>query len=199
MAEGLNKALLIGNLGAEPELRFTQSNRAVLKFRLATTESYLAESGERREVTHWHNVVLWGKRAEALSKILQKGSSVYVEGRIETRSYDDKDGVKRSVTDITANNLILLGRRDGGGGGGGGSPGGGGGGERGGGGGYGGGGGGGGYGGGGGGRGRAPSGGGGGGGGRPAPAGSDREEIPADDFGGGGGDIGGGSDDDIPF
>jgi single-strand DNA-binding protein len=194
MAEGLNKALLIGNLGAEPELRFTQSNRAVLKFRLATTESYLAESGERREVTHWHNVVLWGKRAEALSKILQKGSSVYVEGRIETRSYDDKDGVKRSITEITANNLILLGRRDGGGGGGGGGSSGGGGGSS--------GGGGGGY--GGGGRGR-PSGGGGGGssgggggGGRPAPGGAEREEIPADDFGGGG-DMGGGSDDDIPF
>lgn len=117
MAEGLNRAMLIGNLGAEPELRFTQNNRAVLKFRIATTESYMAESGERKEVTHWHNIVLWGKRAEALSKILTKGTQVYVEGRIENRSYDDKDGVKRNITEISATNLILLGRRGGGEGG----------------------------------------------------------------------------------
>jgi len=116
MPEGLNKALLIGNLGADPELRFTQNQRAVLKFRIATTESYATESGERREITHWHNVVMWGKRAEALSKILVKGTQVYIEGRIESRSYEDKDGVKRTATDINANNLILLGRRDGAGG-----------------------------------------------------------------------------------
>ncbi|MDP3274991.1 MAG: single-stranded DNA-binding protein, partial [Deltaproteobacteria bacterium] len=116
MADGMNRAMLIGNLGADPELRFTQSNRAVLKFRIATTESYQTESGERKDVTHWHNIVLWGKRGEALSKFLSKGSQVYVEGRIENRSYDDKDGVKRSVTEISATNIILLGRRGGGGG-----------------------------------------------------------------------------------
>ncbi len=113
MAEGLNRAMLIGNLGAEPELRFTQNNRAVLKFRIATTESYADASGERKEVTHWHNVVVWGKRAEALAKILTKGMQVYVEGRIENRSYDDKDGIKRSITEISASELKLLGRRDG--------------------------------------------------------------------------------------
>jgi single-strand DNA-binding protein len=180
MAEGLNRAMLIGNLGAEPELRYTQNNRAVLKFRIATTESYMTDAGERKEVTHWHNIVLWGKRAEALSKILTKGTQVYIEGRIENRSYDDKDGVKRNITEITASNLILLGRRgggaeagaEGGGGHGGGARSGGG---------FGGG----------------P--GGGPGGGRepqrpaaPPSGGADRDEIPPDDFGGG-------SDDDIPF
>lgn len=113
MAEGLNRAMLIGNLGAEPELRYTPNNRAVLKFRIATTESYLTESGERKEITQWHNIVLWGKRAEALAKILTKGTQVYVEGRIDHRTYDDKDGVKRNITEITATNLILLGRRNG--------------------------------------------------------------------------------------
>lgn len=108
MAEGLNKALLIGNLGADPELRFTTNNRAVLKFRLATTESYMDQNQTRQEVTHWHHVVLWGKRGEALSKILSKGTRVYVEGRIETRSYEDANGVKKSATDIVATNLILL-------------------------------------------------------------------------------------------
>ena len=120
MAEGLNKALLIGNLGADPELRFTTNNRAVLKFNLATTESYLDQNQTRQEVTHWHRVVLWGKRGEALAKILSKGSRVYVEGRIETRSYEDSAGVKKYTTDIVASNLILLGGRGEGGGAGGG-------------------------------------------------------------------------------
>ena len=190
MAEGLNKAMLIGNLGADPELRSTTGGRSVLKMRLATTESYVDQNKQRQEVTHWHNVVLWGPRAEALAKLLNKGSRIYVEGRIETRSYDDKDGVKRSATDIVAQNLILLdGRRgEGGGGGGGGEHGG-----------YGGGGGGGGgfggrsQGGGGGGYGGRPQGGG-GGGGRQAPARDDSHDMPPDDIGGGGG-----SEDDIPF
>jgi single-strand DNA-binding protein len=111
---GVNKAILLGNIGADPELRFTQSNKALLKFRMATSENYLAESGEKKEVTHWHNVQMWGKRAEALSKILTKGMTVFVEGRIETRTYDDKDGVKRSATDINASNLEIVGsKRDG--------------------------------------------------------------------------------------
>lgn len=104
--------MLIGNLGADPELRFTTNNRPVLKFRLATTESYMDQNQTRQEVTHWHHVVLWGKRGEALAKILSKGSRVYVEGRIETRSYEDSNGVKKSATDIVASNLILLGGRN---------------------------------------------------------------------------------------
>ncbi len=106
--------MLIGHLGADPELRFTTNNRPVLKFRIATTESYLDQNQTRQEITHWHQIVLWGKRGEALSKMLSKGSRVYVEGRIETRSYEDANGVKKSVTDIVASNLILLsGRADG--------------------------------------------------------------------------------------
>ena len=118
MAEGLNRATLIGNLGAEPVLSYTQTNRAKLIFRIATTETYVTDSGERRDNTQWHNIVLWGKRAEALSKFLTKGTQVYIEGRIENRSYDDKDGVKKYVSEISVSNLILLGRRGGEGGGG---------------------------------------------------------------------------------
>lgn len=103
--------MLIGHLGADPELRFTTNNRPVLKFRIATTESYLDQNQTRQEITHWHQIVLWGKRGEALSKMLSKGSRVYVEGRIETRSYEDANGVKKSATDIVASNLILLGGR----------------------------------------------------------------------------------------
>jgi len=108
MAEGLNKAMLIGNLGQDPELRATPNGRSKLTLRLATTESYLDQNKQRQEVTHWHNVVLWGPRAEALHKILSKGSRIYVEGRIETRSYEDKDGVKKYTTEIAAQNIILL-------------------------------------------------------------------------------------------
>ncbi len=174
MADGLNKAMLIGHLGADPELRTTQNNRSVLKFRLATTETYLDANNTRQEVTHWHSIVLWGKRAEALSKYLSKGSRVYVEGRIETRTYEDQNGVKKAATDINATNLILLdGRRSEGGAGGGGGP-------------------------------PRPSGGGstprpaGGAAGGAAGGGSRGgfDDLPPDDFGGGGG---GGNDDDIPF
>lgn len=108
MADGLNRAMLIGNLGADPELRFTEGNRAVLKFRIATTETYLTQDREPKQVTHWHNIVIWGKRAEALQKLLSKGSRVFVEGRIETRAYEDKDKIKRSITEISATNVILL-------------------------------------------------------------------------------------------
>lgn len=117
---GLNKVMLIGNLGADPELKYTSGAQSVLKIRLATTETYLNKAGERQERTEWHSVVLWGKRAEALAKFLHKGKTIYVEGRIQTRSYEDKDGVKKYATDINANDIILLGGRGEGGGGGGG-------------------------------------------------------------------------------
>lgn len=119
---GLNKVMLIGNLGADPELKYTQGGQSVLKMRLATTEKFQNKAGEQQERTEWHNVVLWGKRAEALHKFLHKGKTIYVEGRIQTRSYEDKDGVKKYATDINANDIILLGgRSDGGEGGEGGS------------------------------------------------------------------------------
>lgn len=113
MAEGLNRVMLLGNLGADPELRMTPSGQAVLKLRLATSESYLDRNRVRQERTEWHSVVVWGKRAEALSKILTKGTRLFVEGGLRTSSYDDKDGNKRYRTEIVASNVIL-----GGGGGG---------------------------------------------------------------------------------
>jgi single-strand DNA-binding protein len=116
MADGLNRVMLLGNLGADPELRMTQGGQAVLKLRLATTESYLDRNKVRQERTDWHNVVIWGKRAEALSKILNKGSRIFVEGRIQTSSYDDREGNKRYRTEVIANNLILAGGSRGGGG-----------------------------------------------------------------------------------
>ena len=110
MADGLNRVMLLGNLGADPELRFTQSGQAVLNMRLATTESYLDKDKVRRERTDWHNVVIWGKRGEALAKILTKGSSLFIEGSIRTSSYDDREGNKRYKTEIIANNVLLTGR-----------------------------------------------------------------------------------------
>lgn len=125
MSEGMNKVFLLGNLGADPELRFTQGGQAVLNLRLATTESYLDKDKVRKERTDWHNVVIWGKRGEALSKILGKGSSIFVEGGLRTSSYDDREGNKRYKTEVVASNVLLTGGRPsggaaGGGGGGGG-------------------------------------------------------------------------------
>lgn len=112
MAEGLNRVQLLGNLGADPELKVTQGGQAVLKLRLATTESYLDRNNTRQERTEWHSVTLWGKRGEALAKFLTKGERVFVEGRIQTSSYE-KDGEKRYRTEVIATNLILCGRGNG--------------------------------------------------------------------------------------
>ena len=108
-AEGLNKVLLIGNLGMDPELKYTQGGQAVLRLRLATTERYGNKAGERQERTEWHTVIVWGNRAEALNKILHKGRTIYVEGRLQTRQWEDKDGGKRSTTEVVANQILLLG------------------------------------------------------------------------------------------
>jgi single-strand DNA-binding protein len=133
MAEGLNRVTLIGNLGADPELKYTQNGQGVLRLRLATTESYVNKAGERQQRTDWHTCIVWGKRGEALNNILSKGRSICVEGRIQYRQWEDKDGNKRNSTEIVAQNIVLLGSgrgRDsgapgdfggGGGGGGGGS------------------------------------------------------------------------------
>lgn len=114
MADGLNRTILIGNLGQDPELRFTQSNQAVLSIRMATTESYFdTNTKERKELTEWHSVVVWGKRGEALNKILSKGSRIAIEGRLKTRSWEDKNGGgKRYQTEVVASNVILLGGRN---------------------------------------------------------------------------------------
>lgn len=113
---GLNKVMLIGNLGADPELKYTSGGQSVLKMRLATSEKWKDKDGQMQERTEWHSVVLWGKRAEALAKFLVKGKTIYVEGRIQSRQYEDKDGVKKYATDINANEVLLLGGRSDGGG-----------------------------------------------------------------------------------
>ncbi|MEZ4224196.1 MAG: single-stranded DNA-binding protein [Polyangiaceae bacterium] len=120
MAEGLNRVMLLGNLGADPELRMTSGGQAVLKMRLATSETYFDRNRVKQERTEWHNVVVWGKRAEALGKFLTKGSRLFVEGGLRTSSYEDRDGNKRYRTEIVANNIILAGSGGGGGRGGGG-------------------------------------------------------------------------------
>lgn len=108
MAQGLNKITLIGNLGADPDLRSTKEGRAVLNFRIATTETYVTKDGEKRENTQWHTCVLWGPRAEALSKYLHKGSRVFVEGRMEYRQYEDKENNKRTAAEVNVLDVILL-------------------------------------------------------------------------------------------
>jgi single-strand DNA-binding protein len=110
MSEGLNRVTLLGNLGADPELRYTQGGGAVLNIRLATTESYLDKDKQRKERTDWHSVTVWGKRAEALAKLIGKGSQVLVEGRLSTSSYE-KDGEKRYRTEVLTTNLVLVGSR----------------------------------------------------------------------------------------
>ena len=125
MADGLNRVMLLGNLGADPELKMTNGGQAVLKLRLATSETYLDRNKVRQERTEWHSVVVWGKRAEALGKFLTKGSRLFIEGGLRTTSYDDKEGNKRYRTEIVANNIILSGGGAGGGRGGGGGGGGG--------------------------------------------------------------------------
>jgi single-strand DNA-binding protein len=113
MADGLNRVMLLGNLGQDPELRMTSGGQAVLKMRLATSETYLDRNKVRQERTEWHSVVVWGRRAEALSKFLTKGSRLFVEGGIRTSSYDDKDGNKRYRTEVVAQNIILAGNAGG--------------------------------------------------------------------------------------
>ncbi len=171
MAEGLNKVMLLGNLGADPELKMTQGGQAVLKLRLATTETYLDKNQTRQERTEWHSVTLWGKRGEALAKFLTKGERIFVEGSLRTSSYE-KDGEKRYRTEINANNIILAGRGRGEGAGAGEGGGGGGGGYE---------------------RRPAPA----RGGDEPRRAPSAAPAAPADDFGDYSG--GGGGDDEIPF
>ena len=109
---GMNKAILIGNLGKDPEIRYTPSGTAVANFSIATSESWTdKESGEKRERTEWHRIVAWGKLAEICGEYLHKGKQVYVEGRIQTRDWEDNDGVKRYTTEIIINQMLMLGTR----------------------------------------------------------------------------------------
>ena len=116
MSRSLNKVQLIGNLGKDPELKYTPSGVAVATFSIATSESWKDQEGNQQEKTEWHNIVAWRKLAEICGEYLKKGKKVYIEGKLQTRNYE-KDGVKRYVTEIVADQLIML---DGGGGAGGG-------------------------------------------------------------------------------
>jgi len=108
MADGLNKVMLIGNLGADPEMRFTANGTAVTNFRLAVSRTFRTPEGERREETEWVNVVTWNQLAERLGQHLRKGRKVYVEGRLQTRSWDGPDGQKRYRTEVVANQVLYL-------------------------------------------------------------------------------------------
>ena len=110
----VNKVILVGNLGRDAELRYTPGGTAVSKFSVATTETWNDKSGQRQERTEWHNIDLWGKQAETLTEYLVKGKQVYVEGRLQTDEYTDKEGIKRKSTRVRSDRVVLLG---GGGGG----------------------------------------------------------------------------------
>ncbi len=109
---GLNKVMLIGHLGKDPEIQNFEGGGMLAKFTLATTEYYKDKTGNRQEQTEWHNIVIWGTLAEIAQKYLRKGMAVYVEGKIRNRSYDDKDGNKKYITEIRAENFQMLERRE---------------------------------------------------------------------------------------
>ena len=120
MARGVNKVILIGNLGSDPEVRYTPDGAPVANFSLATSESWNdRNTGERQERTEWHRLVLWRKLAEIASQYLKKGSRIYVEGKLQTRSWDDQSGQKRYTTEVVVNDMQMLDSRGEGGGGGG--------------------------------------------------------------------------------
>jgi single-strand DNA-binding protein len=104
----VNKVILVGNLGRDAELRYTPGGAAVATLNMATTEVWNDKAGQRQEKTEWHRVVLWGKTAESLAEYLTKGKQIYVEGRLQTRQWDDKDGNKRYTTEIRSDRVVLL-------------------------------------------------------------------------------------------
>ena len=112
MAKSVNKVILVGNLGKDPEIKYTPSGMAVAKFSLATNEGYKDKAGQWQERTEWHNIVAWQRLAEIVGEYVKKGSKVYIEGRLQTSSWDDKEsGQKKYKTEIIANDLVLLGGR----------------------------------------------------------------------------------------
>ena len=108
----VNKAILVGNVGKDPEVRHLEGGTSVAKFTLATSETYKNKSGEQVKNTEWHNIVAWRQLAELAEKYIRKGSQIYVEGKITNRQYDDKDGNKRYINEIVADNIRLLGRKE---------------------------------------------------------------------------------------
>ena len=118
MSGSLNKVMLIGNLGRDPELKVTPSGQALARFSVATTETWKNPQGEKQTKTEWHNIVVWGKQAETAEKFLRKGKQVLIEGRIQYREYTDQAGVKKTACEIRCDNFVMLGRMEEGGGGG---------------------------------------------------------------------------------
>ena len=112
----VNKVMILGNLGQDPELRNTTNGKAVATLRVATTDTWNDQSGQRQERTEWHTIVVWGRTAENCGQYLDKGRSVYIEGRLQTREWQDKEGQKRQTTEIVANTVQFLGGKGGGGG-----------------------------------------------------------------------------------
>jgi single-strand DNA-binding protein len=108
MAKSVNKVILIGNLGKDPEVKYTPSGTAVARFSLATNERYKDKDGNWQDRAEWHNIVAWQRLAEIVGEYVKKGNKLYVEGRLQTRSWDDKDGQKKYMTEIVANDLVLL-------------------------------------------------------------------------------------------
>ena len=106
---GVNKVILVGNLGRDPEIRYTKDGQAVANFTLATSESFTSRDGKREERTEWHRIVVWGKTAENCAQYLAKGRTVYIEGRIQTREWEDKEGQKRKTTEVVAQTVQFLG------------------------------------------------------------------------------------------
>jgi single-strand DNA-binding protein len=115
MAGGVNKVILIGNLGVDPEVRFTPGGQAVANFRVATNDSWTDKAGQKQERTEWHRIVVWGKLAELCGEYLKKGRQAYIEGRLQTREWTDKEGKKNYTTEIVANTVQFLGGGGGGG------------------------------------------------------------------------------------
>lgn len=108
---GVNKVILVGNLGKDPEVRHLENGAAVANFSIATSETYKDKNGERQTQTEWHNIVLWRGLAEIAEKYLRKGNQVYIEGKLRTRSWDDKDGVTRYTTEVVGDNMTMLGSK----------------------------------------------------------------------------------------
>ena len=115
MSGSLNKVLLIGNLGRDPELKMTTSGQPLCRFSIATTETWKDKAGEKQSKTEWHNIVVWGKQAEIAEKYLRKGKQILIEGRIQYREYQDQAGVKKTACDIRCDNFQMLGRMEEGG------------------------------------------------------------------------------------
>jgi single-strand DNA-binding protein len=113
MGRGLNKVMLIGNLGRDPEMRYTPSGKPVTSFSMASSRSWISSDGERKEETEWFNIVAWGNLAEICNQHLSRGQQVYIEGRLQTRSWEDANGQRHFRTEVVANEMIILGNRSG--------------------------------------------------------------------------------------